>query len=176
VPTGCRWLDLGCGHQMFAEWMTREEDELAARASIIVGADLDFEGLKKNRFANLRIMANLESLPSGPPASTSSQPTWSWSIRNTQGSCCVRFIGRSRPAGCFVHTPNRFNPLTRIAARTPHGLKIRMVSFLEGRAEEDIFPAFFVQIQLRKFAPPPRPPDWTFERAPRFGVRRPPVR
>jgi 2-polyprenyl-3-methyl-5-hydroxy-6-metoxy-1,4-benzoquinol methylase len=25
ILPGSRWLDLGCGHQVFAEWMTAEE-------------------------------------------------------------------------------------------------------------------------------------------------------
>src|SRR5947209_19187682 len=63
VPAGCRWIDLGCGHQMFAEWMVSEEQELAERASALIGVDLDFNSLRKNRCAHLRIAANLEQLP-----------------------------------------------------------------------------------------------------------------
>jgi hypothetical protein len=33
VPVNCHWLDLGCGHQMFASWMTKEEQDIGRRAS-----------------------------------------------------------------------------------------------------------------------------------------------
>src|SRR5260370_11872289 len=59
VPAGCRRIDLGCGHQMFAEWMDSEEQELAERASALIGVDLDFDILRKNPRAHLRIEANL---------------------------------------------------------------------------------------------------------------------
>src|SRR2546423_13584431 len=144
VPAGCRWLDLGCGHQMFADWMNLEEKDLAARASVLVGADLDFDGLKKNRFAHLRIMANLEHLPLR--VSSFDLITANMVMEHTEHpDIILREVQRTlAPGGYFVfHTPNRFNPAIRIAAVTPQALKNRIVGLLESRKEEDIFPTFY---------------------------------
>jgi ubiquinone/menaquinone biosynthesis C-methylase UbiE len=144
VPAGCRWIDLGCGHQMFAEWMGREEQELAERASVLVGVDLDFDSLRKNRFAHLRIKANLEQLPI--PACSFDLVTANMVMEHVEHPKTVlqeahRVLG---PGGLLVfHTPNRFNPAVRVAGITPKALKNRIVWLLEGRKEEDIFPTFY---------------------------------
>jgi len=41
-----KWLDLGCGHQVFPKWMHREQDEVIAKASLAVGLDCDLPSLK----------------------------------------------------------------------------------------------------------------------------------
>lgn len=144
VPKGCRWADLGCGHQMFAEWMDPEEQELASRASLLVGVDLDFEGLRKNHFAHLRIMANLEQLPI--PTGGFDLVTANMVMEHVEnpGPVLAEVRRVLAPGGLFIfHTPNRFNPLIRIASVTPKAIKNRLVGILEGRKEEDIFRTFY---------------------------------
>ena len=67
LPEGGAWLDLGCGRQVFAEWMIAEERDLAARARRVVGIDLDVAGVRKHQTIHQRVVGNLEELPfSGP--------------------------------------------------------------------------------------------------------------
>src|SRR5579862_8543806 len=63
IAANCRWLELGCGHQMFAGWMIKEERELGSRAARLVGIDLDFDGLRKNPVISDRIFGDIERLP-----------------------------------------------------------------------------------------------------------------
>jgi SAM-dependent methyltransferase len=129
---------------MFAEWMRQEEEELAVRASMLVGADLDFDSLKRNRFAHFRIMANLEKLPIRD--CSFDLITANMVMEHVEvPEIILREVNRAlAPGGCFVfHTPNRFNPAIRIASVTPRALKNRIVGILDGRREEDIFPTFY---------------------------------
>jgi len=145
VPAGCRWIDLGCGHQMFAEWMVSEEQELAERASALIGVDLDFNSLRKNRCAHLRITANLEQLP--VPACSFDLVTANMVMEHVEHPKTVlREAHRVlAPGGLLVfHTPNRFNPAIRIAAITPKALKNRIVWFSMAVRRKIYFPRFIV--------------------------------
>jgi ubiquinone/menaquinone biosynthesis C-methylase UbiE len=56
-----------------------------------------------------------------------------------------------KPGGTFVfHTPNYRDPLMQLAAITPQRVRNMVVRFFEGRAEEDIFPAFYRLNTLQK--------------------------
>lgn len=113
------------------------------RASLLVGIDLDFEGLLKNRFAHLRVMANLEQLPISGGFDLVTANMVMEHVENP-GPVLAEVYRVLAPGGLFVfHTPNRFNPLIRIASVTPKSIKNRLVGFLEGRKEEDIFPTFY---------------------------------
>jgi SAM-dependent methyltransferase len=58
-----RWLDLGCGHQLFGDWMTREQAEVVALSGSVVGIDLDWEGLRRHPSIRRRIFGDLLRLP-----------------------------------------------------------------------------------------------------------------
>src|SRR5688500_3644916 len=46
VQSGAQWLDLGCGHQVFASWMDREQADVIKRSKTVVGIDRDWVGLR----------------------------------------------------------------------------------------------------------------------------------
>jgi SAM-dependent methyltransferase len=111
---------------------------------VLVGADLDFESLRKNRFAHLRIKADLERLPL--PAGGADLVTANMVMEHVEHPETILQEAHRvlSPGGLFVfHTPNRFNPAVRVARITPRALKNRIVWILESRKEEDIFPTFY---------------------------------
>lgn len=129
---------------MFTDWMRPEEQELAARASLLAGVDLDFDSLRRNRFAHLRIKANLERLPL--PSCSFDLLTANMVMEHVEHpETVLREMHRVlAPGGLFVlHTPNRLNPGVRLAGVMPQALKNRIVRVLEGRIEENIFPVFY---------------------------------
>src|SRR5437763_1395667 len=57
-----RWLDLGCGHQVFADWMIAEEQEFLGRTSFAVGLDLDLPSLKAHKGFQAKVCGNLTQI------------------------------------------------------------------------------------------------------------------
>jgi SAM-dependent methyltransferase len=49
-----------------------------------------------------------------------------------------------RPGGLFIfHTPNVRSPIIRLARAIPFRLRTRLVSFIDGRHEDDVFPTYY---------------------------------
>ena len=141
IPQGCKWVDLGCGHQMFAEWMTAEQNEMAARAEQLVGVDLDWEGLRRNPFVHHKIYGNLEALPF--PNGSFDVVTANMVVEHLDHPAQVLTEVKRllRPNGkFFFHTPNSKCVMMRIATRLPQRVKNLLALVLEGREEADVFP------------------------------------
>src|SRR5439155_24536357 len=61
-----RWLDLGCGHQVFADWMTDEQREVVDKCGTVVGMDLDWQGLREHSGIQEKVFGDLARLPFRP--------------------------------------------------------------------------------------------------------------
>ena len=144
VPSQCRWLDLGCGHQMFAPWMTAEQQELGNRAKRIVGIDLDWDGLRKNPIVSDKIFGNLEKLPFRSGVFDVATANMVAEHLERPDAVLQEIYRVLRPGGLFLfHTPNLNSFTMRLASKTPQVIKNRLAKLLEGRNEEDVFPAFY---------------------------------
>ncbi len=53
------WLDLGCGHQVFADWMTKEQAEVVAGCRTAYGIDLDWTGLRAHPAISNKVFGDL---------------------------------------------------------------------------------------------------------------------
>jgi len=139
-----KWLDLGCGHQVFPKWMHREQDEVIAKASLAVGLDCDLPSLKKHRGIRNRAVANVTMLPI--KAESFDIVTANMVVEHLERpSVVLREIKRIlKPEGIFLfHTPNYRNYLVFLAARVSPELKKAIVARIDGRAEDDIFPTYY---------------------------------
>lgn len=135
-----RWLDLGCGHQVFADWMTGEQDTVVRSSRLVAGIDLDWEGLRKHPSIHRRVFGDLARLPFTPG---------SWDVISANmvmehvddPAAVLRDVHRSlAPNGAFVfHTPSVYHWGTLLARSLPEGVKKRLIRFLEGRVEADVF-------------------------------------
>src|SRR5579872_292670 len=153
IAANCRWLELGCGHQMFAAWMIKEERELGSRAARLVGIDLDFDGLRKNPVISDRIFGDIERLPLADQAFD--LVTANMVVEHLQNpETVLQEIRRVlRPGGIFIfHTPNRKALQIRLTAFIPKGVKNRLIGMLEGRSDEDIFKTFYKMNTSRDIA------------------------
>jgi ubiquinone/menaquinone biosynthesis C-methylase UbiE len=144
IPRDSSWLDLGCGHQMFANWMMEEERELASRARRLVGIDLDLAGLKQNQFATGRIYGDLERLPFLPGSFDVVTANMVVEHLGDPSQVLAEVHRVLKPGGMFIfHTPNRRCVMMSISALLPQKLKNLLVFILENRKEEDVFPTFY---------------------------------
>jgi ubiquinone/menaquinone biosynthesis C-methylase UbiE len=144
TTTNCEWLDLGCGHQLFASWMTKQERDLGCRAARLVGIDLDLEGLRKNTVVTDRVFGNLEHLPFPPQCFDLVTANMVIEHLETPGTVLREVHRVLRPGGLFVfHTPNRRAPLMKLAAMVPQGIKTALIRLLESRRAEDVFKTFY---------------------------------
>jgi SAM-dependent methyltransferase len=144
VPMNCHWLDLGCGHQMFASWMTKEEQDIGCRASLLVGIDTDLEGLKKNGVISDRIFGDIEHLPLARQSFdlvTANMVVEHLPAPETILGEVHRIL---KPGGLFVfHTPNRRALQAWLASLFPQKIKTFLIRVLEERREEDVFKTFY---------------------------------
>lgn len=144
LPPGCRWLDLGCGHQVFASWMRAEELDLINRSQHVFGVDLDVDGMKKHQSIHNRMVGNLECLPF--PDASMEMVTANMVVEHLERPDQVlQEIRRVlRPRGVFIyHTPNVRSLAIGAARATPQWLKDVLIHILEGRKDEDVFKTFY---------------------------------
>lgn len=139
-----RWLDMGCGHQVFADWMKREEQEAIASCRTVTGIDLDWAGLRGHAGITRRVFGDLTRLPF---ADASCEVVSANMVVEhlAEPADVLAEVHRVLTAnGTFVfHTPNYHHWGTRIATAMPDRLKKVLIRLLEGRAEADVFPTHY---------------------------------
>lgn len=145
VRSGVRWLDLGCGHNVFGNWFSAaEERKIVVRAGAVVGIDMDAANLQRHETIRRRVVGDLRRLPFR--AGRFDLVTANMVMEHVDLPVTVlREVRRVlKPGGRFVfHTPNFLNPPVRIASITPEGIKRRVIWLLERREERDVFPTHY---------------------------------
>jgi ubiquinone/menaquinone biosynthesis C-methylase UbiE len=143
-PREARWLDVGCGHNVFGWWMMAQEQAIVSRARSIVGIDLDLASVRNHQTIRDRALCTLENLPF--PAETFDIVTANMVVEHLENPvAALQSIHRVlKPSGVFVfHTTNRWNPFVRMAAHTPQSLKLKIIQAIDGREAEDVYPVWY---------------------------------
>jgi ubiquinone/menaquinone biosynthesis C-methylase UbiE len=139
-----RWLDLGCGHHLLPPWRTEQEIRLICGANLVVGIDYDHLSLTKHQTIGNLVRGNISRLPfaDGTFDLVTSNMVFEHLEHPEQQ---LREIWRVlAPGGQLIfHTPNKFGYATWMARMVPEAVKDKFVLFFQGRAEEDVFPAFY---------------------------------
>jgi SAM-dependent methyltransferase len=138
------WVDLGCGHQVFADWMTAEQSQVLSSCRRAFGVDLDWDGLKAHPGITNKIFADLGHLPiQSNSVEVVSANMVAEHLENPDA--VLREVHRIlKPGGIFAfHTPNFLGLNTQIAARVPESLKKMLIRFLENRKAKDVFPTHY---------------------------------
>jgi ubiquinone/menaquinone biosynthesis C-methylase UbiE len=142
-----RWLDLGCGHQIMPEWMRSSEVDQTAmvrRCQLVVGVDYDVPSLKKHKYFKYRLAGDIHNLPFR--SGSFHLATANMVVEHLEDpNIALREVNRIlEPGGLFIfHTPNLWNYGTLASRMIPNWLKNRLIELLEGRKEEDVFPAHY---------------------------------
>lgn len=139
------WLDLGCGHQLFPDWMPdslASQTALVRRAARAVGVDA--VDLRPHVAGLPKIAANIERLPFR--SESFSLITANMVVEHVLNpSRLLSEINRVLvPGGLFLfHTPNANYFEVAIARRIPSAVMKVVARFLDGRGEDDIFPTHY---------------------------------
>ena len=138
------WLDLGCGHQILPSWRAEQEKNLVSTCAIIVGIDYDLPSLKKHPNLALRVKGDITRLPFSDDSFdliTANMVVEHLSDPETQFREISRVL---KPNGVFIfHTPNASGYFTVLARMFPESLKGMLIQLLDGRRQEDVFPAYY---------------------------------
>jgi SAM-dependent methyltransferase len=135
------WLDIGCGRQIIPPDKMSEDEQKRSFGNIplLVGVDVD-EAILQHQVINARVIALCPPLPFR--SGSFDLVTANMVIEHVQDPASfLREVHRVlRPGGSFIfHTPNSRYYLIFIARLTPEWAKHKIVWYLEGRREADIF-------------------------------------
>lgn len=141
IQPGVAWLDLGCGHQVFADWMMAEEAAMTSRAGYVCGIDRDEASMRNHQHLRDLVKGDLNRLPFSGAAFDVVSANMVVEHLEQPGEVLREVWRVLRPGGVFVfHTTNRRNFKVALADQLPQGLKNRLIRLLEQRKPEDVFP------------------------------------
>ena len=144
VKPGKKWLDLGCGHHVLPEWRGDQERELVDRCGQVVGVDADVASLPKHRTIRNRVAADIDNLPFAPGSFDLVSANM---VVEHLDDPLLQFQEVSRvleKGGIFIfHTPHKLGYPTIGAMLLPRVIKGKLISVLDGRPAEDVFPTFY---------------------------------
>jgi SAM-dependent methyltransferase len=143
-----RWLDAGCGHQVFNYIDDATESGAVARVQLAVGCDLEHSALRHHRSMRNRVCCDLSHLPFANRSFT--LITLNMVAEHLE---CPRLtfseLARILDDGglLVILTPNAASYsvlLSRIAnTLLPRPLILHLIRFAHGRQEQDVFRTFY---------------------------------
>jgi SAM-dependent methyltransferase len=135
------WLDLGCGHHVFAGWMDEEQREVVGEARVVVGMDYDVPSLHKHQAVHRLLAGDVSHLPFSDGAFDLVSANMVVEHLEDVGSGLLEIRRVLKPGGIFVfHTPNYLNFWVFFGSLAPDFIKKLAARLLEGRAAADVFP------------------------------------
>ena len=120
------------------------ERAIVQKAALVVGADMDVEGIKRHRSIRERVIANFELAPFR--SESFDLITANMVIEHVSDPvAALREIRRMlKPGGRFIfHTPNFRSVYVFPGVMIPQKLKNRLIRLFESREEHDAFPTLY---------------------------------
>jgi len=137
------WLDLGCGHSLFPDWI-RGQSELVDRARSTAGIDYTVDALGKHSSIRRLVAGDITALPFASQAFDVISSNMVMEHLRQPVPALAEIARILRPGGRLIfHTPNLWFYQIRLATLVPDRLKRRLVAFGERRADSDIFPTYY---------------------------------
>lgn len=147
LQPGTRWLDLGCGHEVIRPWALLQgenETSFTHAPTLSVGVDGDVEALRSNQCTPNRVAADLHALPFAGDSFDIVTSNMVLEHSNNPPVLMSEVWRVLRGKGVFVfHTPNKYYPVSVLAATLPDNIKSRVVTFASRRSEKDVYPTFY---------------------------------
>lgn len=147
VGQNTTWLDLGCGHQLFPEWLPSAQQDQAAivgQCKAIIGIDRDALSLQKHAGIEKKVHGDIHRLPFQDDSFD--LVTANVVVEHVEYPAAL--LGEVhrvlKPGGFFLfHTPNLLGYATLLACLIPGPIKLKLAQFLQNRREEDVFPTHY---------------------------------
>jgi ubiquinone/menaquinone biosynthesis C-methylase UbiE len=138
------WLDLGCGHQLLPPWRYEQECKMVKSAKFIVGYDYDLDSLKKHKTFENRVRGDISHLPFADGSFAIVTANMVFEHLKDPNRQMMEIYRVLKPGGILIfHTPNSLSYGTILARLIPEKIKNKVVLLLQGREEEDVFPAYY---------------------------------
>jgi SAM-dependent methyltransferase len=146
LQLSCKWLDLGCGHQILPDFVARRRHPMDLERTRIraVGLDPDLRALQRNASMHLRVRGGGEALP----FRGDSFDLVSANMVLEHVADPARLFGEVsrvlRSGGRFlVHTPNTGGYSTLMTRMVPQRHRRRAARVLHNRDEYDVYPTHY---------------------------------
>lgn len=147
LQPGTRWLDLGCGHEVIRRWALlpgEKETSFTLTPTLSVGVDGDVEALRSNQCTPYRVAADLHALPFADDSFEIVTSNMVLEHSSNPAALMLEVWRVLRRKGVFVfHTPNKYYPMSLLAAALPDDIKSRVVALASRRPEKDVYPTFY---------------------------------
>ena len=137
-------LDVGCGRYLVPPWRRDNRAPLFDLPRAMFGIDPDFVALAENREVPFRCAGIADHLPFADESFD--LVTANMVVEHLRDPLVeFREIARVlRPGGLFVfHTPNARGYPTLLARALPEIIKKRVVRVVDGRPEDEVYPAYY---------------------------------
>jgi SAM-dependent methyltransferase len=173
-----RWLEAGCGRRILPDGLSALELSAIQKAGLVVGTDMDEHSLASHQSLDRRVCASLTHIPF-PDESFDVVGCNMVTEHLAEPSRCLSELARvlSPDGVLLIHTPNLRNYmvfLNHVFGKVlPRRWTLGLIHASEGRAEDDVFPAFYrmnsapvlrrtardlgLQIEVEQFLPSPHP-------------------
>jgi ubiquinone/menaquinone biosynthesis C-methylase UbiE len=141
VTSTTRWLELGCGRQLWPEFIAGQA-ETARRAALLVGLDPDADSLKHNAVVHHRVVGM--QLPFRDASFNLVTANMVFEHLHDPVAVLSDIRRVLTPGGvCIFHTPNARHWLTILGRNFPQPVKNLLVRFSEGRDAKDVYPTHY---------------------------------
>ena len=145
ITSGVRWLDLGAGSRLHGAWIGPSPEELAGRASLLVGVDRHGPHMRANPQLTAAVLGDATALPFR--RQSFDIVTANMVVEHLEDPLVV-FEEVARllvPGGLFiVSTPNLKNPIVRVSAWLLGARARKLASYVvEHRDLEHIFLTYY---------------------------------
>lgn len=147
VTPDTEWLDVGCGHQILPKWLKNSEFDqslLASRCRKLIGIDAVAEDVMRHPYLHERFVGDIQRLPFDDNA-VDLMTARSVIEHIEMPLPFVREAYRVlKPGGRFLFaTPNYLYYQSLLASVVPDKAKKKLIAFLQGRQERDVFKAYY---------------------------------
>ena len=142
-----RWLEAGCGRQLFPSWMAESEkkaQELTMGCAAAVGVDAEEVSVRANRALRLKAVARVAGLPFADGSFTLVSANMVIEHLPDPGTFLAEAHRVLQEGGAVVfHTPNRLSYRAIVARLLPQRMKAWLAKLLHERAGEEVYLSFY---------------------------------